>query len=81
MSGRRVAYGSSPWWVRQITDDLSIELWPGDSAHVRLVATSYPLKVALTDLEALAKALEEANSALAQATDQTLDHTGPVIDQ
>jgi hypothetical protein len=45
---------------------LMVELWPGDGAHVRLVATSYPVKVALADLGAL--------------TDQTLDHTGPVID-
>jgi hypothetical protein len=75
VSGRRVTYGSSPWWVRQVTPDLAVELWPGDGACVRLVATSYPVKVALADLGALTEALQEAISTLAEAADQTLDHT------
>ncbi len=50
MTNRQVAYGSSPWWMRQVTPDLAVELWPGQSAHVRLVATSYPVKVDLADL-------------------------------
>ena len=81
MTSRQVPYGSSARLVRQVTHDLAIELWVGDGPHTRLVADSYPVKVALADLGALTEALKGAIEALAEAADQTLDHTGPVVDQ
>ena len=81
MSGRTVTYGSSPWWVRQVSDDLAVELWPGDGAHIRLVASSYPVKVALLEMGPLMEALKGAIEALAEAADSEVDAMGPVIDQ
>lgn len=78
MSDGQVPYGSSAWWVRQVTSDLAIELWPGDGAHVQLVATSYPVKVALGNLEALRGVLAGAIEALDQAAGQELNAMGPV---
>jgi hypothetical protein len=81
MSGKQVPYGSSAWWVRQVTPDLAVELWPGDGALVRLLSSSHPVKVALGDLGALTEALQEVVSALGEAADVELDAMGPVIEQ
>jgi hypothetical protein len=56
-----------PWWVRPVTGDLAIELWPGDIPHVRLVATSYPIRVSLDDMRALVEVLMAAAGDLADA--------------
>ena len=67
--------------MRRVTPDLAVELWPGDSLHIWLVATSYPVKIALTDLEALSSAIQDAVKALVQAEDVELGAEEPVIDQ
>jgi hypothetical protein len=64
-----------------VTDSLAVELRPGDGGHIRLVATSCPVKVALVDLGALTEALKGAVEAMAEAADLGLDHTGVVIGQ
>jgi len=61
-----------------VTPDLAVELWPGESAHVRLVATSYPVKVGLGELGALVEA--DAMGELARAADGELDGVGAVIE-
>jgi hypothetical protein len=35
--------------IGQVTADLAVELWPGDGAHICLVSSSYPVKVAVVD--------------------------------
>ncbi len=50
----------------------------GESVHVRLVATSYPVKVGVGELGALVEA--DAMGELARAADGELDGVGPVID-
>jgi hypothetical protein len=64
-----------------VTPDLVVELWPGDGAHIRLMASSYPVKVALADLGALTDVLRGAIEAMAEAADLELDHAGAVIIQ
>ena len=80
MSGGQGNYGSSAWWVRQVTDDVTVELWRGDGPHIRLVATSYPIRLALAELGALSGAIQDAIEAFDQAVDTELDTKGPLID-
>ncbi len=63
--------------MRQVTPDLALELWSGESAHVRLVATSYPVR-GLGDLATQVAALQDAMGKLARAADGEFDGMGPV---
>ena len=79
MSGQQARSGSSAWWVRRITDSLAVELWRGDGPHIRLVSTSYPVKLALADLGKLGDAIQDGVEALTQVTNAELDPNGPVV--
>lgn len=77
MSRRPAGNSSQAWWAWQVTDRLAVELWLGDGPHIRLVAESYPIRVALADLGALARAIQDAVAALRQSPDV---EAGVVID-
>lgn len=64
MSEQRATGSGKAWWARQVTGDLAVELWPGDSDHVQLVSGSSSVRVALADLETLRHALQAALEAL-----------------
>lgn len=65
MSERRQDSESRSGWVRPVTGDLAVELWPGDEPHMRLVATSYPIRVSLDDIRALIEVLTASAGDLA----------------
>ena len=79
MSKRKARNGSSAWWVRRVTNSLAVELWRGDGPHIRLVSTSYPIKLALGDQGELSDAIQDGIEALSRVADAKSDPRGPVI--
>jgi hypothetical protein len=63
-----------------MTPALAVVLCPAESAHVRLVATSYPVRVVVTDLEHFIDALVGALGELAKTAGVDLDVMGAVIE-